>query len=71
MSACHVEHAISFTNAPVGRDIPGGKWEPCPEVERAKAACKRARWPEQHRDDCAWCSLVGEERRLREALLND
>lgn len=24
----------------------------------ARAACKSARYPEQHRDDCAWCAHV-------------
>lgn len=25
-------------------------------LETARAACKAARWPEQHRDDCEWCA---------------
>lgn len=38
-------------------------------LEAAKAACKAARWPEQHRDDCGWCAHVGRQRRLNELLL--
>jgi hypothetical protein len=38
------------------------------EMACAKAACDSAIWPEQHRDDCAWCaSLSPDKARSTEA----
>jgi hypothetical protein len=37
----------------------GRHWFASPKaaiLAAAKAACERARWPEQHRSDCAWCA---------------
>ena len=30
--------------------------ELCRTLRADKVACEAARWPEQHRDDCAWCA---------------
>lgn len=66
---CHREHSISFTQEPVGRNGgPYSKWEPCSEIAQEKARCRAARWPEHHRDDCAWCALVAAERDLYDSL---
>lgn len=32
------------------------------DLMTAKARCEAIRWPEQHRDDCAWCAAGPEER---------
>lgn len=30
------------------------------DLAEAKRRCEAARWPEQHRDDCAWCATFTE-----------
>lgn len=29
-------------------------------LEQAKARCEATPWPEQHRDDCAWCAHLSQ-----------
>ena len=32
--------------------------ERCRTLRAAAEDCKRRKWPEQHRDDCAWCAYI-------------
>lgn len=37
-------------------------------LAEARRACELARFPEQHRDDCAWCAHVAAERAAGKSL---
>lgn len=38
---------------------PAADVAPWSDVLAARVECRAARWPEHHRDDCAWCRFVG------------